>query len=669
LTQAQNILVVLPNPMGDAILSGPALRRLRTHFPDSRIVFLGNSTAKAIWEDCPWADEILGYDPADESPSGGGNLTRRLRRERFDSAVLLANSFRSAWMAWQAGIPRRIGYNRDGRGWLLTDRLETLKIGTRYAPISMIDYYGRLMDFAMDAMGGHRTDRYVQGNRRLELFTNLNNKRDAELLGCWDLHGTRRPVILVPGGAYGGSKWWPAPRYAELADRLTERDQCFVVISCAPNETERSIAQEIVSEARHPVYNLTEDRVSLGTLKELIRRSRLMVSNDTGPCHIAAAFGVPLVTLFGPTDPRWTATGYAGEIRLRVNVECGPCQKPVCGKEHQCLEQISVDQVYEAASRLLNTNPSRTEWQKPARLLTGALYHPQEESFVPTGDGLGLVHAGYRELLETSRLGTLEEVFSLNPAEKLDKPGLPKNRERFRIKLEGPGGETLVFYLKRFTRPGTRLGRWLGKASGDSAELDFGNTMRLAEAGISVARPIAFAQDRRPGRPRRSYVILEELPHADALERLLPRWKQAREKYGMLRDRRKLARRLARLVRRLHESGYCHRDLYLSHVFLGFDCRGREYLSLIDLQRVFSPKIWKRRWQVKDLAQLYYSAREYCRMKDAVRFLHEYRQTKKLRGKDKALMRAVYRKSESIAGHDARRKQRLEQTAQGGGSD
>jgi len=649
------ILVMLPSPMGDIILAGPALRRLRARMPGSHITFLTGPGGQKILEDCGWADEWILYDKHKE---GIFSVAARLRRENFDSVILMSNSFRSALLVYLAGIGERIGYKRDGRGFLLTRSVSIFRLVLRIAPLAMADYYGYLVDKALDCLSEERGGCSYNRDLRLELFTGPSDRAAIDtLLQRWQISEKESMVILVPGGAFGGSKWWPEDRFAELADRLVKEGH-KVIISCAPNETERRIARNIIKTAKGKIYNLVEENINLGGLKELVSRCRLMVSNDTGPCHIAAAFGVPLVTLFGPTDPRWTVTGYDNEIRLRVDVCCGPCQEEICRLDHRCLNEISVDDVFSAGQKLLAHN--QTPLQNGPEHQAGSYYCVFKESFEPMGDGFGLVHKNYRSLLEKAQLGSLDAVFNYHKGERLHKPGLGR-RERFRLKLTGDKKD-VVIYLKRYGAPG--FWEWLRRGvtrrnKAATAVYDFAASMTLAEKGVSVPRPIAYGQEGGRFREKRSFVMIEELPHADALERLLPNRKEKSQDYLLLRDQKVLIDKIAKLIRKLHEGGYYHRDLYLSHIFLCRDHKGEERLSLIDLQRVFRPVLRKRRWQVKDLAQLYYSAVPYFSRTDMIRFIRAYYEDSRLDTKQKRLMRAIYRKAEKIARHDRNRRQRL----------
>lgn len=348
--------------MGDAILATPALKRLRSALPNARITCLGNQTVCDILEHLPGTDQLLSCPQKYAAAWKMLAAAKWLRTFQFDAVILLPNSFRTALLARLAGIKQRVGYNRDRRGFLLTASLTPLRIGKSFAPISMLDYYHRLIDRAIEYFGRSAESKSPDPNNQLELFTGPDDQRQADrLLEHWKISHTDRYAILVPGGAFGSSKWWPTENFAQLAARL--HHQGFkVILLCAPNETEKRIACDITAKSDVPLYTLHDQNLSLGTIKELIKRAALVVANDTGPCHIAAAFGVPLVTPFGPTDPRWTHTGYDREIRLRVNVDCGPCQKPICATDHRCLERITVDQVAAAARHLMAKSPDISQF-------------------------------------------------------------------------------------------------------------------------------------------------------------------------------------------------------------------------------------------------------------------------------------------------------------------
>jgi heptosyltransferase-2 len=162
----------------------------------------------------------------------------------------------------------------------------------------------------------------------------------------------RPPMILLnPGAQFGSAKCWPTEYFAALADRLVDELGATILISGAPRE--RPIVETISRLMRHAPIDLQSKGATLGSLKEIVRRCDLMITNDTGPRHIAAAFDVPVVTLFGPTHPEWTEIYFAKERKLAVKVFCGPCQKKVCPLDHRCMLRLTPAMVYDAAMELL----------------------------------------------------------------------------------------------------------------------------------------------------------------------------------------------------------------------------------------------------------------------------------------------------------------------------
>lgn len=335
-----SVLVYLPSPMGDAVLCTPALRAIREQFRDDTITFLGNRVVREVLSPCPFHDDWF------DAGRSFGTTVSELRKRRFDRVVLFKNSFGSALTILLAGIPQRIGYAREGRGFLLTDRLIPPRLAEGgFEPVSMVDYYLALAQL----LGADIT------RRNLELHVDPDDMDQLQSL-LPEAFGTNGPlVVLVPGGAFGPSKCWPAERYAQTADWLAETYGATVVLSVAANPFEKQIAQQIQQAARHRPLSLADRPVSLGQLKAMISRADLVIANDTGPRHMAIALGRKVVTLFGPNDPAWTQTGYADEVQIVGQAPCAPCQKPACKQNnHACMRSIAVEQVCEAARELLH---------------------------------------------------------------------------------------------------------------------------------------------------------------------------------------------------------------------------------------------------------------------------------------------------------------------------
>ncbi len=351
----RNILVVQPSWVGDAVMATPTLRALRARYPTARITYLMKRYVKPLYSGMPWVDRRITYRTGKTRKKAGKNLfelAARIRSAKFDMAILLPNSFQSALICKMSNIPRIVGYDRDGRGFLLTDRLVAAKDKGKFIPTPLIKSYLGL-------------SKYLAGTERditMKLFvTDLERRHALEILDRCGLedhpdrpHSRGRPpmIVLNPGATYGAAKCWRAEYYAQLADQFIERLGATVLISAAPRE--RQIVDEITRFMKHAPVDLAAKGLTLGSLKEIVRRCDLMVTNDTGPRHIAAAFDVPVVTIFGPTHPEWTEIFYPREQQVSVKVFCGPCQKKKCPLDHRCMTQVTVPMVYEASTRLLN---------------------------------------------------------------------------------------------------------------------------------------------------------------------------------------------------------------------------------------------------------------------------------------------------------------------------
>lgn len=368
------IAVFCPNWVGDLVMATPALRAIRAHFPRAKITGVMRPYVADVLVGMNLVDSIILHQPFGEIPEGRGwRFVRNLRRQEFDIAILFPNSFRSALSAWLSGAPRRVGMNRNGRGWLLTDRLDPK---SRHQPHPVIDEYLRLA-----AHLGCRTL-----TRSMELATTADDesqlrefwrrqraRADAESLPLLPgqsaasspnsisvrLPNPANYICLNPGGAFGAAKHWPVPSFAELARRTADELDTTVLVLCGP--AERHEAREIVRLAGHrAVITVADDSPTLGLTKAAIRHARLLVTTDSGPRHFAPPFQVPVVTLFGPTHVAWSDTQYERSLNLQLDMECGPCQQRICPLgHHRCMRDLSVNWVMKAVVSLLDQYPSR----------------------------------------------------------------------------------------------------------------------------------------------------------------------------------------------------------------------------------------------------------------------------------------------------------------------
>lgn len=342
------IVLFCPNWVGDAVMATPAIRAIRCRFPRARIHGLMLRAIAETLEGNPWIDANIVLDELSRHRrQRWWQAARRLRKERFDLAVLFPGSFGSAAMAWMGRAKRRVGYDRELRGFLLTDPLPAGWTIAGYPPSPVIDYYLRLAEH-LDA---------DVSSRRMELFVNAGDATHAdELLSRLASAKTDAgPLVLLnPGSAFGPAKRWSVDSFAELARRLVDQERARVLVLCGPAERELASAIASGSERGQRVASLAEEDVSIGLAKALVQRSRLLVTTDSGPRHFAPAFGVPVVSLFGPTHIRWTETYYEGEIKLQHKLPCGPCQQRVCPEgHHRCMKELGVDEVHDAARQAL----------------------------------------------------------------------------------------------------------------------------------------------------------------------------------------------------------------------------------------------------------------------------------------------------------------------------
>lgn len=338
--QTQRILMFIPNWVGDVVMATAALDALRRYYSGSRIVHVMRSYVADVLAGAMLADEQIYW------PRGGAeypHFIKQLRREEFDMAILFTNSFRSAMIARLASARRRIGFARDARSWLLTDRLEPAKLGGAYVPVPALDYYNEL---------GRAAGCPQIGDQLVLAASQSDDDAIDRRLGA-----ERRPLVVFnPGANYGYAKCWPAEKYAALADQLTEQFGARVVASLGPKEGD--IAARLAAATRN-VEIFHQPPLGLGPLKALVKRCDLLVTNDTGPRHFAAAFGVPVVTVFGSSDPAWTDTRYSGERIVTLQLDCQPCMERVCPlKHHNCMNQLETSMVFAICQELLESRVS-----------------------------------------------------------------------------------------------------------------------------------------------------------------------------------------------------------------------------------------------------------------------------------------------------------------------
>jgi len=339
---AMKILVRAPNWVGDAVMAIPALETIRRTHAGDEICVLARPVVADLFSGQPFADQIVRYDFLGRHRGwlGREKLVAELRKEQFNIAVLLQNAFEAAWLAWRAGIPERIGYARDARGPLLTKAIRVPQEGEISKHESQ--YYLELL---------HRAG-WIEASPaippiRLLLSDAARTAAESALRSAGARQNAWRCAI-APGASYGAAKCWPPERFALLADRLIS--DCGADVIFFGTVGEKEIAARIRSHMKSRAIFLVGE-TSLRDLAALFACCSAFVGNDSGAMHVAAAVGLPVIGIFGPTDPEGTAPVTEQFTLIREPVSCSPCFLRRCPVDHRCMTRITVDSVFTAAMR------------------------------------------------------------------------------------------------------------------------------------------------------------------------------------------------------------------------------------------------------------------------------------------------------------------------------
>ncbi|MDB9822861.1 lipopolysaccharide heptosyltransferase II [Deltaproteobacteria bacterium] len=341
-SEINRILIRATNWVGDVVMTLPALEAVKDCFPESTVTVLAKPWVMPLFKSHPMVDDVLPLGKGEGLFTGLAEIRRvifQIRRQRFDLAILFQNAFEAALIAYLCGIKYRVGYNTDHRTLLLS---HALRKDDKIMSCHQVEYYLNLLR----AMGC---------NAKLkdpELF--VFEEYESIILSTLSEGGvTQRDFLLglSPGASFGPAKRWPPDRFAALADMAVEKWGAKVIIF--GSQGEKGICAEVSDKMNHSSMDLC-GKTELGEAMALIRRCNLFVSNDSGLMHIAAALSVPLVAVFGSTDP--VATGPRGTKTkiVRHQVDCAPCLQPECPRDYSCMLSISPEDVWNKMSDLKN---------------------------------------------------------------------------------------------------------------------------------------------------------------------------------------------------------------------------------------------------------------------------------------------------------------------------
>lgn len=339
------IVVRGTNWIGDAVMTIPALRELRRIFPAARISLHTRAWAEGIFRDADFLDEILTFDKRKSKVKDAFAQAAALKKGEFDLAVLFPNSFESALVAKLAKIPRRFGYAKDGRSFLLTD---AVKIPAWKNERHEVFYYLNLVAEIEKAF--FKTETALRTAPQTELKVSAARRADArQILEKAGADLSKKTIALGVGSTNSRAKRWPAESYAKLNDLLQNEFDANVILIGAKDETD--VSEEVFAKSEKKPIILT-GKTSLAEAVAVLSEIDLLVANDMGLAHIAPAVGTKTLVIFGPTNEKTTQP--VGSEIIRRKVECAPCMLRDCPIDHRCMTRISPAEVFARAKDILS---------------------------------------------------------------------------------------------------------------------------------------------------------------------------------------------------------------------------------------------------------------------------------------------------------------------------
>ncbi|MCC5832412.1 MAG: lipopolysaccharide heptosyltransferase II [Chlamydiales bacterium] len=333
-TDFHNILIRMPNWLGDAVMATPILADLRVKWPNATITAMCQGGVGSLLIGNPHIDEIFTFSRPNEflRRQEKRDLIQRIRQGKYDLGILLPNSFSSAWWFWRGGVKRRIGFASDWRSLLLT---KAVAFPESRGKEHLVRTYKRLLA----PLGIPLSDTMP------ELFVTEEEKQAAEqLLRQHRVPEKAKVIGINPGAAYGSAKCWLPDRFRTVIEKLLEDSNIYIV--CFGDQEGAPLVHEICEGLPPRVINLA-GITSLRELVALIQKCTVFLTNDSGPMHIAAALKTPLVALFGSTNEIATGPYKHGDV-IHKHVDCSPCYKRTCPIDFRCMKSIETDEVYQA---------------------------------------------------------------------------------------------------------------------------------------------------------------------------------------------------------------------------------------------------------------------------------------------------------------------------------
>ncbi len=340
------ILVRGTNWIGDAVMSIPALRELRRIFPDAQITLHTRSWADGLFRDASFIDELVTFDKSRWKIKDVYDNSQFLRDDGYDLAVLFPNSFESALTSFLTRIPRRIGYNKDVRGLLLTDPIAVPEWKNRRHEVF---YYLNLVGEIERRMLGRDTVSQAIPDITVEISDEQKVEARKSLI-TFGVDPTKATIALGVGSTNSRAKRWPAERYAQLNDRLQTDLKANVILVGSKAETD--VADRVAALCIKPPINLA-GKTDLAEVVATLSVVDILISNDMGLAHVAPAVGTKTLVIIGPTRPETTRPYSDNAELIQKRVECSGCMLRDCPIDHRCMTGISVEEVFASAKDVL----------------------------------------------------------------------------------------------------------------------------------------------------------------------------------------------------------------------------------------------------------------------------------------------------------------------------
>lgn len=340
--EPKNILIRMPNWLGDAVMATPVLADIRGYWPNATLTAMCQSNIAPLLTHDPSLDEIFSYVRPNQwiHRSQHLEIIENLRRGEYDLGVLLTNSFSSAWWLWRGNVRNRIGYAANLRSILLN---KAVPFPQNIESQHLVVTYKMLLQPIGIPLSNTQPALYISPEEHTQA---------KQLLATLGIHVGKQIIIGInPGAAYGSAKCWLPERFKAVTRRLLQNPNYVVIYFGDPAGA--PLVHEICSDMPERVVNLA-GKTNLRELLALIQLCSVFLTNDSGPMHIAAALKRPLVALFGSTSDVKTGPSYGISTVIHKRVECSPCYKRVCPIDFRCMKRIEVDEVYEEILKLIN---------------------------------------------------------------------------------------------------------------------------------------------------------------------------------------------------------------------------------------------------------------------------------------------------------------------------